>query len=761
MNLKRFLLTLSFVMTLVTVFAQQDKRVYITLDVSGSMSGNKYALANYTTQMIVTLCDESDEVSLIVVGKENKLTQKKEPLKLLQHPLAYSPENPLIPNGSNLDDEIRDILVFNSLYKPSKTKQDWVFIIGDGVWHDACAVNYDEAIKGLEKNVESGPLNVCYLQTGQSLIENNDFTKDVASMGVVDIGKSSIEPQTIIDGCNHFARKILGFSDVPLKVNREGKRCVTIKAELPLSELYLVYQDEVVPTQLPNVNQAKWGENDLSVVLKGTPSTIPTKKGGEVIVDLSGNVWHLKSNGIIPAKTEIKVCFDKDIDLNKVTVYPLIKEVEFRAVGLTLNNGKLKQLDSKTYSICRDESKAIVRVEVSGQSKDSIPESMLKATKVVVKSDNKEYEAVYKGGSFECEIDLDGEETLYYSECDCPGYFKRVTPISKIVKGDCEPVLPPELDVKESPTTDLGSITFERLRSGTLDPIWLQDSLSHDVLNPKLFNIKLEVENDILYEEPKFHIENDTLIILEVRPKGKWCECLFPETLKMRLVSTPTEEAVIEYGKTYNQNVFPMELHVIKERPWLARCFWVIVTLVALLLFMLYLRGLLRKNRFKKTARMENSYVEDENSRKEVQKKGRLLREKGFLPWLNRWFNPFTDERRSMSFTRPKTKQLTFVASKSKERVLLTKSCFDEKTMNIASYDPKADTARKEEKYIKLSEGEQIEIKDNHRTRLGHLTFTTARKDDEGGYRFFISILMALSVFSFVVLLWLLLRGLW
>ena len=57
--------------------AQQAKQVYITLDVSGSMTGNKYALANYTTQMIVTLCDDDDDIYMIVYGVEECLSKKK------------------------------------------------------------------------------------------------------------------------------------------------------------------------------------------------------------------------------------------------------------------------------------------------------------------------------------------------------------------------------------------------------------------------------------------------------------------------------------------------------------------------------------------------------------------------------------------------------------------------------------------------------------------------------------------------------------
>ena len=65
--MKKILLLITALFAL-TLYAQQPKQVYITLDVSGSMGGNKYVLANYTTQMIVALCDADDDVHMIVYG---------------------------------------------------------------------------------------------------------------------------------------------------------------------------------------------------------------------------------------------------------------------------------------------------------------------------------------------------------------------------------------------------------------------------------------------------------------------------------------------------------------------------------------------------------------------------------------------------------------------------------------------------------------------------------------------------------------------
>ena len=757
LSMKKLLAMFTVLLMTLVLPAQQAKRVYITLDVSGSMYGDKYNLANYTTQMIVTLCDDEDDVSLIVTGHENKLTKIKEPLKTLQHPITPDSSNPLIPMGANVNFEINDILAFNSLYKPSKDKQDWIFIIGDGIWD----ITFENAVGKFQKIVEKGTLNVCHLQTGYKDDEKNAFSTFAETLGVVDISKSDITPQSIKAGCDHFARKILGFSDVPLDVKKKGSQGMSMKLELPVKEFYLVYQDEVAPEDLPDITDMSASGVSLKKNLRGTPTTIPVK-GNVDGVNLSGNVWKVTASSVIPAGTKIEVQFDKDINLSNVNVYPVVEEVEPGSIIVNHVGGKLKQLDSQTFSICRDENKAKVRVELNGKSAEQIPQSLLKKTKVVVKSNNKEYEAKYKDGGFECEIPLTGDETQYYAESDCPGYFKRVTPIMKIVKGDCPPVKPVDLPVDVKPTADLGTTTFYALKHEDIR-ISIHDTESLQALDPSLFDISFEVENDFLYEDPKFHIEDDTLIVLELHPYGDWCECLFPEGLNVKMVSTPKDEAFQEYDKNYRKTVFPMHMEVVKNRPWLSRCFWVLMTLVGLLLLMFYLRGLLKKNRFHKQARLKNSYYVEDNP-KEVQKNGKPLRRPGFGPWLDRWLNPFTDERMSTSFVRPKTGSMTFIASESKNRILMTESSFDAKKMTVPNYTPQPkDKKNKEGEPISISAGTSIEIKKTQggeTTRLGHLKYVVEGKDDEGVYRAVVGLLFGLSLIAFLALLWQMVRGL-
>lgn len=753
--MKKLLAIFTILLTTLALPAQQAKRVYITLDVSGSMYGDKYNLANYTTQMIVTLCDDEDEVSLFLEGCEGRLSDMKSPLSFIQKKMGQLKFNTV---SNHFGTQFGDIQGFNAVYKPSKNQQDWLFIIGDGVWFTESPA-FEQDKNKFKSIVESGSLNVCYLQTGDKMSEDNDFTQFARTMGVIDIAKSSTQTKTILDGCDHFAKKILGFSEVSLDVRKKGANRIKIEAELPVKSFILVYQDEVTPEGLPKIVSAKAGEKSLDVEHKGTPTTTPVKDSPQAR-NLSGNVWKLKGRKIIPANTEILVEFDRKVDTKKVNIYPVVEEIEFGSIGLTPQGGGLVQVDDKTFGICLDEKTALVRIELNEECKTNLPENLLKKTNVVVKANNKDYKAKYKDGGFECIIDLNDKKTQYYAECDCPGYFKRVTPIMTIVKSEehCRNVGP---DTIRHATVDFGKIAFDRLINEPLTGT-LQDAETRKTLDPSKFDLTVKVERGYLYDEPKVSLQGNT-IVLDVHPKGAFCECLFPTDLNIEVISTPKQGAFQAGEKQYAQNIHPIHVTVEKSRPWAVRCFWVLMTLAGLLLLMFYLRGLLRKNRFHKQARLKNSYYVEDNP-KEVQKNGKPLRQPGLGPWLNRWFNPFTDERMSTSFVRPKTGSMTFIASESKNRILMTESSFDAKKMTVPNYTPQPkDKKNKEGEPISISAGTSIEIKKTQggeTTRLGHLKYVVEGKDDEGGYRAVVGLLFGLSLIAFLALLWQMVRGL-
>ena len=104
------------------------------------------------------------------------------------------------------------------------------------------------------------------------------------------------------------------------------------------------------------------------------------------------------------------------------------------------------------------------------------------------------------------------------------------------------------------------------------------------------------------------------------------------------------------------------------------------------------------------------------------------------------------------------------MASTSKNKVLLKESCFDPKLMVVPNFIPEPKEGRKKEgKPIGLTAGTSMEIKktDGGRTtRLGHLKFVHEGKDDEGGYRVFIGLLLCLSALLFAALIFAMIKGL-
>ena len=738
--MKYFLTVICLAFALFPLSAQQIRRVYITLDVSGSMRGDKYTLANYTAQMIATLCDDDDEVCLIIGGNPTYLSKGANQLQDIQYP--YSRHSHIPYNVT----QFGDIVGFNRIYSPSSKKQDWLFIIGDGVWETEDS-DYKEDRQKFKSTVESGQLNVCFLQTGYRENEISDFLEFVEPMGIVDIKKTSTSTKSIQEGCDFFAKKILGFSDVPLKVKDSGKNSITINSELPLSEFVVVYQQEVESQNLPGLQSAFAGGNSLMVTLKGTPTTTPVRTSADA--RLSGNVWRIESSMFIPAGETIELTFDKNVNPKNISIFPVIKELDFSSIGLTPTGNSLKRINSNVLSICKDEDKAVVKVKLNGSSRQLIPEDLLKRTKVEIKANNRSYSAKYDNGSFEAEIDLIDDETQYYAEIDCPGYFKRVTDITTIRKVECEAAEPV---IKRNQVSEFGTMTFDQLKNGEIRGTF-HDIQTLEILDPNKFDVTVEIDDDLMYETPRVRVEGNELVI-EAHPLGDWCECLFPKELDILVVSRQKEDAFQDEGKRYDVLEQPIHLTIEKTRAFIPRCMWVIITLAILLVMLVYIRAIIKKHRFKKNARITSVYYNYYGS--PVQGTGgRYLRKEGFLAWMARWFSPI-DEKVTLSWSKPTVSAFTLMASDSKEIVNIHKKSFPAKTMNLPGYDPEIEDS--DEKYIQWGDGETINVSQRDGGKDGDLTFVAGEEDDGAGFRIFMGILFVLCLVAFVSLAWMLLR---
>ena len=747
--MKRFLFAICLSIISICLPAQQIRRVFFTLDVSGSMGGSKYVLANYTVQMIASLCDSEDEIYLYIGGDPIKLSAGQ--LKDIQYPIGhYSTKYPWF------ESEFNDIICFSENYSSSSKKQDWLFIIGDGEWfYDLKSDGKPELFAALEPQkqkfhdiVKENNLHVCFLQTGVSGREESDFFKFVDSIGSIDSRKTDSTVKSIREGCDYYARKILGFSDVPLKIESSGKTKIIVKCEIPLSACIVVYQDNVESQALPALQSAKAGDKKFVIKQKGTPTTKPL--GDETL--LSGQVWEIESAGAVSTSKNIELVFDKNVNTQKISVFPLIGDIDFSTGVLALSGDRLKRLDSNVFSICKNEKKVLVKIDLDEETRQIIPTSLLKRMSVIIQANNHSYSAKYKDGTFEAEIDLIDDETQYYAEIDCPGYFKHVTDKITIRKGECEDAKPV---VKVNPMMDAGTITYDALNENGEIRVIISDAETREILDPQKFDVSAEIDEDFFYEPTSLRVDGEALVI-KVKPKGDWCECLSPTDLNIKIVSRMLEGAFDDKGKRYDVMEQVFHLTVVKNPSWFSRCKWIVFMIAFLLLLLIYIWSLLKKHRFKKNARVISSYYDYYGSKKKGGE--RYLRDTGFGAWLKRWFSP-VDERVHLFLNKPRVNSFKIVASESKEMVNIEKSALASKTMSLSGYNPD-DSDQDKGKFVKWADGESIDVFKSGGGREGELVFISGEENDGALFRIFLSVLSVIDILAIVSLVILMLRAL-
>lgn len=691
--MKRFFLFIVLSTIVSFAFGLTKKTVYITLDVSGSMHNDKYVLANYAAQLISTLCDQ-DDVYLIIYGHSEKISGNKDLYKKIQ--IKYEELNKVWKVRS-LDSQIEDIREFNRIYKDEKDKEQWLFIVGDGIWETR---RFDDITEKFKKIVDAGKLHVQFIQTGTLKIEHNDFTSFLETLKIVNILKSSTSPESIIASCNNVTCNILGLSLESLKTKQEGKSCVSVTSELPSKRYIVLYQDEIEESALPKLKSITQNNKPLAFLHKGTPST-SSILGPFASKLVSGNVWIVNPGSVIQKGIPVKFCFNKTIDPNKLKVFPVVY-VKQSIGGIKAITGDATIIDETTIKICKDNKKAVVTVNLKDEFGKPLPLSIIKNTKVEILSNNSVYKAEYKSGIFECELPLVGETTLYYSRSECPGYFTNTSRINRIIrKENCkqEPPPPPPPADTTLPVQVIGSISFKQLLKGKCIDAIITDLQSKEILDPSKFNISVTHNYPLLFRKAEIII-NGNQVTLCFEARGDWCDCFTPDTLELTAKVTPKKKA--DFGsKIYNEIRVPLKISIIKDS-WFSRCKLVIFSMAASLLLFIYFYYLSKKARFKKGSVIVSEYSDYYNKFAPYKD---TLRKRGFTHWLNRWLNPFGNENRSITFMQVR-KSINFIATKSRFRIKFLYSSFDSKTMSYVDYDEES-----KDPYIMFGAGNTLTIK--------------------------------------------------
>lgn len=721
--------------------APKHKRIFITLDVSSSMKGNKYVMANYTAQLISVFCDDKDKVIVYYLGKKHELS-KGDGYKQLH--ISFSK----LPNITKTYHEISDIMNLISDYHSDKNYQDWLFVIGDGDWNWKNAQkDYITTTKKFNKFVNDNDIRVCYLQTGNKLSEEYAFTKylDSISNTKIEMAKSDTTAASVLGNCVYYANRILGFSNSNININKEGDECVSFSSEFPLNRFIVLYQSDALKKEEISVESVSYGNKTITPKLKGKPTTKPLVDKGSC---LSGAVWEMTSAQTIPAEETMTICFNQSVDTKHLAVYPDVDVV----IGMRPWGPKMDTLNEAkkgVFEICKKAKEAILVVNITDSQGQKLKPELMKKMKVGLQVGANGLKPTFNDAdtTFTATIPMTDDEISYYLEAECPGYFVRFSEMQTLRKSDNCPADPVSLITLPEQTFE--KVTFKDLMGGKSFGGVVDDSLFQIVASSGGFDVTEVYDGGLMTMKEAALTQNGTTLTFNQTPQGNWCECAFPDELHYK-VTLKSEKGIVVGDKSYEGFIVPVKVPVDK-RPWLLRCINYLVATIGLLLFLLYLLALMKKKRFKKDARIKYTYMELRGSvRKESEEQsGFRLRKKGFVAWANRWLVPFVTERRAISFNIPPAGTITFVADKSRDRVNLTTGSFDPSTMEMGDYDPEDNAYGSKRGLIEMTDS--IRVSENKRYE-GQLIFEPGSKNDERGYRILLVILILADLLSIVML---------
>ncbi len=299
-------------------------------------------------------------------------------------------------------------------------------------------------------------------------------------------------------------------------------------------------------------------------------------------------------------------------------------------------------------------------------------------------------------------------------------------------------------------SANMRSISIQELKRGGHTDGTFKDP--HGLtINPGRFDITAESNYDYLFDGIDATVKGDN-IMLTFKPRNEWCDCFVPKEIKVNVILVPNSDEGDDTGRV----VIPVAVPIAKEGTWLSRCLWVLILLGGLFIFVCYLVLLLRKNRFKKSAMITPVYYNYYGNSINDQG-GTSLRKKGFLAWIARWFLP-GDERNTLQWDSP-TATISFAAADSNDVVNLPKEGnIDTESISISGYNPQKDTEPR--KPYKLGNNGRINIRKPDGSKAGYLIFSSGDQNDEYIYRLLLIISIGATVFTILILLFLMVRGL-
>ncbi|MFV0471767.1 MAG: hypothetical protein ACK5L7_07005 [Paludibacteraceae bacterium] len=296
------------------VYSQPKRKIYITLDTSGSMYGDKYMIGNYTAQFISLILPD-DDIYMIINGVVKKISGNPNSYRQIQ--INYS----LIRSQwgvSPLGTQIGDLIAFNNTYSLNINSEQWLIIIGDGNWE---SYKYPAVLNRFSENAGMQNLNIFFIPYGNINDGHSDFIDFIRLLKSPKILNESRQFRNVMNNCIILYAYLTGNSGRDVKISKINDKTVKIISPFPVKKYVLFYQDETSEQQILQPNSAKQDSVNYAITHIGTPSTAPICYGNNRTM-LSGTLWSITGPKPLEADIPTIITFDKPVDMKKIIFFP-------------------------------------------------------------------------------------------------------------------------------------------------------------------------------------------------------------------------------------------------------------------------------------------------------------------------------------------------------------------------------------------------------------------------------------------------------
>ncbi len=397
-----------------------QKDIYITLDVSGSMTigGNqyKYLLGSYAAQVIQYINDDSN-VKIIVGAEPSSIDQIK---------------NRLISRKAN-NTEIQDIRKLNEIFHPEPDKNYSIIIIGDGAWEGS-----EEPTDRFIKLIDKQNVNVTFLQTlTKREHENTIFRNLINNYAKIYTTRT---PGQLINSLDSIIEEVSGVSALE---NNEYKlikgRCVVFVPDIDLNKIKLLYQNNGTGTLLPNIVSVTVNGRKINNVRKiGMATNKSICHRSMARYKMSSVIYKIIQK--INAGDTVKLCFDRDIDKQFLKLYPIHNNfIDKNGIGIAESNNS--KTEGNIYYICNKKDRADILVKINNTK--FLPKLIARSDLYIrIAGESKKYPLQYLANDklFKATIPVSSDKTIFWVEGEI-GYTRWRSP-NKIIERDknlCKP----------------------------------------------------------------------------------------------------------------------------------------------------------------------------------------------------------------------------------------------------------------------------------------------------------------------------------